>query len=66
MWYRNNKPNEIVITTPANEDALQLEMLKHRVGYSEIRTIKADNTSGLRDIGMVNMNDLAHSMTSLK
>lgn len=42
VWYRNGKPNETLIDTPANNDALvQTMLMEHRVGASEIRAVKA-------------------------
>lgn len=65
LWYRNNKANETRIPTPATDDVLQTEMLKHKVGLSEIRAVKSDPNSGLRDLGEVNLNGLARAMSAL-
>ena len=52
VWYRDNQRNETLIATPATNAMLYNNMLmKHRVGASEIRAVKA-----------VEANDLAHSM----
>ena len=63
LWYRNNQAHETHIPTPANPDMLQNEMLRHRVGYSEIRAVKADDNSGLRDVSQVNAEGLTSLMT---
>lgn len=47
LWYDNNQPHEVLIDTPANNEMLQLEMLKHKVGWTQIRAVKAVETSGL-------------------
>jgi hypothetical protein len=39
LWYRDNKANRTTIERPANMDALQLRMLKERVGVNEIRAL---------------------------
>ena len=39
LWYRNNKANRTTIDRPANTDALQVRMLKERVGLNEIRAV---------------------------
>ena len=42
IWFRNGKMNEQLITTPATSGSLLDTMLmKHRVGFSEIRAVKA-------------------------
>jgi len=62
LWYRNGKPQTTTITTPVNCEGLQTEMLRHKVGYSEIRAVMMDTTSELRDVSTVNGAALAHSM----
>lgn len=47
VWYRNGKKNETLIPTPANNDNLRNVMLTHKVGYSEIRAVKAVNGSDI-------------------
>ena len=48
VWFRNNQKNEVLIDTPANNEALKNTMLmKHRVGASEIRAVKGVDASGL-------------------
>lgn len=42
VWYRGGKKSETLIPTPANNDNLRNTMLtQHKVGFSELRTIKA-------------------------
>lgn len=42
IWYRNNISHETLIDTPFNHDDLFYTMLmKHHVGYSEIRALLA-------------------------
>lgn len=62
LWYRNGKPNQTTITTPNNCEGLQTEMLRHKVGYSEIRAVMMDTTSELRTVTGVNGLALANSM----
>jgi hypothetical protein len=47
VWYRDGKKNEQLLDTPANNKILREVMLKHRVGWSEIRAIKSVEASGL-------------------
>ena len=47
VWYRDGKKNEQLIDTPANNDRLVEVMLKHKVGYSEIRAVKSVNPDNL-------------------
>lgn len=73
VWYRPNKGTtvprkrkEIRLATPANNDMLQSELLKHRVGLSEVRAVKADLASPLKEIAVsVNPIGLASAMTRL-
>jgi hypothetical protein len=65
LWYRNNTPHETRIPTPPNGERLQSEMLKHKVGLSEIRAVKSDPSSPLRDMGELNADALARAMSSL-
>ncbi len=52
VWYRDGKKNETLIPTPRTNSDLRNDMLmKHRVGFSEIRAIKS-----------VDGNDLANSI----
>ena len=37
VWYRDGEKHEQLMNTPANNDRLVESMLKHKVGYSEIR-----------------------------
>ena len=41
VWYRDGVKHEQLIETPANKDRLVDMMLKHKVGYSEIRAVKS-------------------------
>jgi hypothetical protein len=42
VWYRDGKMNETLIDTPFNNTALIDTMLmKHHVGYSELRAVKS-------------------------
>ena len=65
VWYRNGKPNQTTITTPVNCDMLQTEMLKHKVGYSEIRTVLMDPASALREVLSGDKNALNALATSM-
>lgn len=40
VWYRNGVRNETLIDSPATNEGLVNVMLRHRVGASEIRTVK--------------------------
>jgi len=52
VWYRDNKKNETLIETPrSNNDLRNTMLMKHRVGFSEIRCIKS-----------VDGNDLANTI----
>lgn len=53
VWYRNGKRNETLIDTPANNEQLANVMLmEHRVGASEIRTVKGIETGSLAEAMM--------------
>ena len=65
LWYRNGKATETRIQTPANATVLQSEMLKHKVGVSEIRAVKSDPDSGIRDVGELNAGAIARAMSAL-
>lgn len=45
-WFRNNKFTDTKIPRPANNEMLRLEMLRRKVGFSEIRAVKADRETG--------------------
>jgi hypothetical protein len=47
VWYRNGNKNETLIKTPATNDGLFNVMLTHRVGFSEIRSVKSVETGDL-------------------
>lgn len=47
VWYRNGQKQETLIATPKNNSDLALVMLKHKVGASEIRTVKAVSGSDI-------------------
>ena len=49
---RDNQRQETLLTTPRDNEALRNEMLKRKVGYGEIRAVKA-----------VDATDLAKSMS---
>ena len=53
VWYRDGHRHEQLITTPKSNNDLRNEMLKHRVGFSEIRAIKG--VSGAAIIGSMRM-----------
>jgi hypothetical protein len=45
VWYRNGNKNETLIPTPAsNTDLVHTMLMSHRVGFSEIRAVKAVET----------------------
>ena len=51
VWYRNGIKHEELITTPKNNEALFDEMrTQHKVGYSDIRAVKAVNPLNLLDV----------------
>ena len=56
VWYRDGVKHETKIVTPHNTTQLQTVMLSHRVGYSEIRSIKADPDGQLVNTGSLNLN----------
>lgn len=42
VWYRDGKSHEVLMPTPRSNDALRdLMLLKHHVGFSEIKAVKA-------------------------
>lgn len=42
-WFRHGKFTDTLIPRPANNEMLRLTMVQnHKVGYSEIRCVKAD------------------------
>jgi hypothetical protein len=48
VFNRNGVNKEVVIPTPANDEALKNTLImKHKVGFSEVRCIKADPNSVL-------------------
>lgn len=54
VWYRNGKKNVTTIETPANNDMLVHRMLMdHKVGFGEIRAVKAINTGELNAMDMM-------------
>lgn len=59
------KRKDIRIPTPATHDGLQTALLKKGIGYSEIRAVKADPNSPLRDTGELNPMGLQSAMTRL-
>lgn len=55
VWYRNNVKNETLIETPPNNEILHnIMLMKHHVGYGEIRSVKS-----------VNGKELVNSMTKV-
>lgn len=59
VWYRAGVRNEVTIPTPASNDSLVMTMvMKHKVGRSEIRTIKGVEA----DLSKLNVRGLALSM----
>jgi hypothetical protein len=41
VWYRNNQKHEQLIDTPrSNASLFDLMLMRHHVGYSEIRALK--------------------------
>lgn len=42
---RDNKPQETLIETPRNNEALRGAMLERKVGYGEIRGVKSVDTT---------------------
>jgi len=72
VWYRPKKGTtkpvkrkEIRMATPPNPTAFQMELLKHKVGVSEVRAVKADLDSPLKDTGGLNPYGLQQSMTRM-
>lgn len=49
-WERNGQFNETIIPTPEGTTGLRNAMLGHRVGYSEIRAVKADPNGVIKDV----------------
>jgi aspartate carbamoyltransferase catalytic subunit len=48
VWYRNGKKNETLIDTPrTNAGLFDLMLMRHHVGYSEIRAIKSVEPTAL-------------------
>ena len=48
IWDRNGQRNEVLIPSPQSSASLARTMFNnHRVGYSEIRAVKAVNPSEL-------------------
>ena len=48
VWYRNGFKNETLIDTPHTSNSLiDLMLMKHHVGYSEIRAVKAVDVKDL-------------------
>lgn len=41
IWHRGGKLNKVIMPTPPNNEALRSEMLRHKVGYSEIRAVQS-------------------------
>lgn len=59
VWYRNNKKNETLIPTPVNNEQLRQTMLtQHKVGYSELRTVKAVDAQSLTS--QINFGNISH------
>ena len=55
VWFRSpEKKGEIMMPTPANNEDLRNKMLRHKVGFSEIRCVKS-----------VDGYDLAKAMTRI-
>lgn len=48
VWYRNGEKHEQLIDTPRSSNGLiDIMLLKHRVGFSEIRAVKSVDTKEL-------------------
>jgi len=48
VWYRNGAKNETLIDTPRSNNSLfDLMLMRHHVGYSEIRALKAVEPTAL-------------------
>jgi hypothetical protein len=47
LTVRDNKPTEHLIDTPRDNDALRQRMLERKIGYSEIRAVKAVDAGSL-------------------
>jgi hypothetical protein len=48
IWYRNNEKHETLIDTPHNSaNLIDVMLMNHHVGYSEIRGIKSVDTKEL-------------------
>ena len=48
VWYRNGKKSEQLMDTPrSNSSLFDLMLMQHHVGFSEIRAVKAVDTTSL-------------------
>ena len=48
VWHRNGARNETLIDTPRSSDALlDLMLMRHHVGFGEIRVVKAVDVKDL-------------------
>lgn len=72
VWYRPKKGTakpvkrkEIRMATPPNPTAFQMELLKHKVGVSEVRAVKADLSSPVKDVSGLNPFTIQNAMTRL-
>lgn len=62
VWYRSGERHESIIKTPEGTTGLRNAMLGQRVGYSEIRAVKADPNGALKSVAVINTAALAFSM----
>lgn len=65
VWVRNGERHETKINTPCSTEGLRCAMLEHRVGYSEIRAVKADPNGVLKNTGSINPMGLALAMSGV-
>jgi hypothetical protein len=54
VWYRNGIKHETNILTPATDRGLRDTMIRHKVGFSEIRCVKADPNGVLQSVQEIN------------
>jgi len=67
VWYRNGERHETVIPTPSNMEGLKNRMIQHKVGYSEIRTVKAVQPREFEPVNVetINVAHLGYLMSAI-
>jgi len=59
VWYRNGNRNEVLLDTPrSNADLFYTMLVKHRVGFSEIRAVVPVEPATLETI--IGRNSVGH------